>query len=389
MVYKKLKIQSNWILIFWGVLLVPLFFSTVGTNKALCQIPIQRQVNYCTVTKITCAIPSCIDTSDIIDLDRIKMMYDDLFACVEDVVSNYRLTTTTYYPQMPRWEYDYQYEIGKVVASNQGTYLYNHDGEELSFLPNEESDEEFVFPNDDFIEIFGFENGMFNITAGNAMQKLQENGFIVYEHEGFIVGITDRIEFAINLTDFITEMRFFSEGEGMGGERTLMRLHRVEHIQIDGDYIIPVKEIEVSYDTLPSRIPYEITREKSYLSYEVINGNGDVVVHVDNDPPAYGAAPQNNEQKSSIGQFEEIQQRKKELRVFPNPANKQICVSLPFYMDKEVDVTISNTVGQVVFSQHYKVGGQLDIDIHSLPAGSYVIRCTKDNKVVSKLFVKH
>jgi hypothetical protein len=348
---------------------------------------IQRQVNYCTITKTFFAIPSCIEEDLLTDLDRIKMMRDDLYACVEDVVSNYRLTTTTYYPQKPRWENDYQYEIGKVVASNQGTYLYDHDGKERSFLPNESTDEEFVFPNNGFIESFGFENMMFDITADKAMYKLSENGFQVYEHEGFVVGITNQFEFAINFTDFIIEMRFFSDGDGTDGERTLMSLHRVEHIQKDG-FILPFREIEVTYDTLPSMIPYEITREKSYLSYEVIDESEGVIVRMHNEKAAYGATLQNNKSQNSIGRFEEMQQRKKDLRVFPNPASEQLCVSLPFYMDKEVFITISNTVGQTLFSQHYNVGGQLDIDIHSLPAGSYVIRCTKGNYIVSKLFIK-
>lgn len=382
----KWKIYSNWVPTFVAILLIPLLFSAIGTNKAYSQ-DIQRQVNYCTITKTFCAIPACIEESQITDLDRIKMTYNDLYECVEDMISDYRLITTTYYPQMPRWENDYQYEIGKAVVFASGMFLYDHDGNEIISHENEELNENFIIPSE-MIDFFGLYNQTFDIDAEDAMQKLEEGGFAVYEHEGFVIGIADEFEFAINLTDFITEMRFFSD-TGTATDRILTRLHRVEHIMTDYGFIIPVKETEVTYDTLPSNIPYEITQEKSYLSYQVIDGNGDEIVSMEFTPPSYAATPQDNEQESNIGQFEEIQQRKIQMCIFPNPANNQLSVSLPFYMDKEVDITISNSVGQVVFSQHYQIGRKIDIDIRSLPAGVYVIRCSKDNKVVSKLFVKH
>ena len=91
----------------------------------------------------------------------------------------------------------------------------------------------------------------------------------------------------------------------------------------------------------------------------------------------------------NIGQFEEIQKRQTNITIYPNPANEQITVSLPFYMDKNVDIAIYNTLGVAVLSQHHAKGGEINIDIQSLQAGAYVIRCTKENKVVSKFFVKH
>ena len=88
--------------------------------------------------------------------------------------------------------------------------------------------------------------------------------------------------------------------------------------------------------------------------------------------------------ETGIQAFEKTQK----IKVYPNPAKEQVTLVLPSYMNKEGEVKILNTLGVAVLSQQYAQGGQITLDIQSLPSGFYVIRCTNDKNVVSSYFVK-
>ena len=81
-----------------------------------------------------------------------------------------------------------------------------------------------------------------------------------------------------------------------------------------------------------------------------------------------------------VKQFEEVQKRKTELKIFPNPAEEQITVELPFYINKDVDITLYNNLGMAVLSLHHSNGDYAEFDIRSLQAGFYVVRCVKNDK---------
>ena len=58
------------------------------------------------------------------------------------------------------------------------------------------------------------------------------------------------------------------------------------------------------------------------------------------------------------------------LNVYPNPTTNQLTISST---DKITTVTISNLLGQVVYSQQYN-SQQVHIDCSSLPKGMYLVR---------------
>jgi len=173
---------------------------------------------------------------------------------------------------------------------------------------------------------------------------------------------------------------------------TLKNLHRINYANTIDGVIIPIEETMIKYDILPSGIPYQITEVKSYLYYQVIHNDAEIAIWGE-DFPYYSdylhKSVQSSQKGGDIEQFEEIQKRQTELKVFPNPAQEQITVSLPFYMDKNADITLYNTLGVAVLSYHHVKGGEINIDIQSLPAGVYVVRCVRDYKVISTRFVKH
>jgi len=348
---------------------------------------VKRQVNYCTVKATFCAIPACVNRDSITDLDRVRMMYNDLVECTENVIGmNNHLTITTYYPQEQRYENDYQYKIGKSVVSVEGTFLYDHEGNELSH--SESDDDEIFILSDVYAETYGVFNSTY-WSAGKdaAIQNLLNAGFIeAYEDGEFVVGILENFEMAINFDEFTIEMRYFNDGDNV-----LRNLHRTSYAIVNG-YTIPIEETMVKYSVLPSGIPYQITEVKSYLYYQVIQDDEEIVFWGE-DFPYYSdylhKSIQPAKKGGDIEQFEEIQKRQTEIKVFPNPAEGQITVSLPFYMDKNVDITLYNTLGVAVLSKHHTKGEKIDIDINALPAGVYVVRCVKDYRVISTRFVKH
>jgi hypothetical protein len=375
-----------------SIFFIPLFFLMTGTKEGYSQV--LRQVNYCTVTQTYCAIPSCVGEDSITDLDRVRMMYNDLIECTENVIDKDRyLTVTTYFPQKQRYLNDYQYKVGKSVTSVEGTVLYDHEGEEI--IRNDNYDEQFIL-SDEYVEVYGIYNHVFSISKDEARDKLLTGGFQeVYEDEGFLVIIDENVEIAMNFDEFIIEIRFFDGQDAEAGK--LKNLHRTNYTNTDDGNIIPVEETMVKYDILPSGIPYEITEVKSYLFYQVIQENtviaswGEKQNSYDDYLYKYNDYLHKNIQNGKGGdvrQFEEIQKRKTEIQVYPNPAKEQITVVLPFYMNENIDITLYNSLGTAVLSQHHIKGEQIEFDISSLPAGFYIVRCVKNGRVVSTKFVK-
>jgi hypothetical protein len=157
-------------------------------------------------------------------------------------------------------------------------------------------------------------------------------------------------------------------------------LDRTNYTRNSDGYIIPVKNTRIHYSTLPSQIPYEITETQTYLFYQVINENNTITKMGDENIFEDCV-------KNSVVGISAIQQQRTDIGIYPNPSNERILVNLPSYASENADIKIFNTLGVVVFQQ-YTNGEEIDIDIHSLPAGIYVVRCIKNEKIISTRFVK-
>jgi hypothetical protein len=366
------------------IFLISLFFLMTGMEEAYSQV---RQVNYCTVTQTYCAIPSCIEEKTITDLDRVRMMYNDLLECTENIIdNNHYLTIITYFPQKQRHLNDYQYKVGKSVTSVKGTVLYDHEGKEI--IQSENYNKEFLLSNE-YAKIFGIYNHVFDVSKEEAIARLINAGFQkVYEHDRYLVIIDEDIEIAMNFDELIIETRFFDKKDDGVGK--LKNLHRTNYTKTNNGYIIPIEETMVKYDILPSEIPYEITEVKSYLFYQILQNN-DVITSWGEKQDSYSDYLHKNiqyDKNEDIKQFEEIQKRKTEIQIYPNPAEEQITVVLPFYMNENIDITLYNSIGTAVLSQHHAKGEQIELDIRSLPTGLYIVRCIKNGRVVSAKFIK-
>ena len=368
---------------FFSMLFVVLFFAVAGTQKAYCQV--QKQINQSTLTRTTYAIPSFINESELSALDWVYLEIDeDLEECKEYIIKGDTLTIVRYDPKLPRWERDYQYELGKSVTSVWGTALYYHDGTEYFRL--EEYSPEFILSPEE-IENYRDYTAMFDMDKATLISIYQTQGFQVREQDGFvIVAYEGMFELSINLDELIHEMRFFSEENNpfFGEENnTLEDLTRTEFTRTANGYVVPVKEIRIRYSELPSGIPYEITDTISYLFYQIIK-NGTTLAKTGNESMFEDCR---NSVADPTTQVKEIQQYTN-IKIYPNPAKEQITVDFSANGEGIMDVKIFNMLGVNVLSQQYNKGGQININVASLPAGVYVVRCVQNDKVTSTRLIK-
>ena len=253
-----------------------------------------------------------------------------------------------------------------------------------------EEDDYFEYPT----YLFGAED------ENQLIDWLKANMDTVYKQDGFIVWIEFDDVYAIHLDSLIYELREYIEGEDnpfFGEEgNNLWALRRTYFKNVEG-YIIPVKEIDRVYLEIEdiievededfdldflSGIIFEYMWVNSYPYYELLDEDDDNKSLVkDGDEELY------NDCMGYTG-IKEIQQTA-DIKIYPNPANGRVTLSFPSYMteDEGVNVEIFNILGKTVLS-HHASGNQIDMDIDSLPAGIYVVRCVKDDKVISKRFVK-
>ncbi|MDR0603387.1 MAG: T9SS type A sorting domain-containing protein [Bacteroidales bacterium] len=356
--------------------IVVLMSSMVGSAQ-------KRIVWYLTYTKTFYAIPSCVKQDEINDLDLVSMITEEpLIEQTQEFISDdNHLTVTVSYPQKPRYEYDYKYMKGRMVFSKEGTWVYDHHGNEIAFEPNKDKNSFLI--DESISRSYGIYNDIFEVDFHYAVEMLSKAGFKVYKsNDDYLTGINDMMEIVIDFKNFIYEIRFFEKEQ-------LKMIERTQYIKTkEKGAIIPYRETIITYNTLPSsNIPYQITKEKSYSFYEVRNARGEIIVKEGNAEVILKTSDK-QEKNIQLGQYEEIEKRKMEMKVYPNPAEEQITITLPFYMNDDVSIDIINIMGVSVLSEQHVKGNQVKLNIHSLIAGVYIIRCTQDNKSITARFIK-
>lgn len=78
------------------------------------------------------------------------------------------------------------------------------------------------------------------------------------------------------------------------------------------------------------------------------------------------------------------------LEVYPNPTNSELNVKIPNLKTRNVEVSISNNLGQEIFLKTLPVAnGSIQINLQDslFPSGSYVVSLRDKNTIASKLFI--
>ena len=258
---------------------------------------------------------------------------------------------------------------------------------------------------DDFCEendYFWFPTYLFEADESTLMNFLQEIADTVYKEDGFIVWREWGECYAIHLDSLIYEERWYDEDDNPFFEEAgnkLWYLLRIIFKEVDG-YIILDKEMFTYYSELEvddvegfdlsflSDVVCEFTMTYSYPYFELLDEDDDNKTLVKSgDEELYLDCI--DDDGGDDGGDEGIKEKQyTDINIYPNPANEQITISLPFGGEGNVDVKVFNMLGVNVLSQQQAKGDNLNIAIHSLPAGVYVVRCSNNDKVITKRFVK-
>ena len=132
-------------------IMLTLIMSTVVVST-YAQEPSQREVRCSTITKTYYSVTDNTIIDSIPDFDLVQMVFDDLYKIEEYIINENQLSIIYNYPQLPRYENDYQYEVGRYVANMYGSTLYDHDGNILDQELYTAMDSSFILSNEDMEE---------------------------------------------------------------------------------------------------------------------------------------------------------------------------------------------------------------------------------------------
>ena len=208
----------------------------------------------------------------------------------------------------------------------------------------------------------------------------------VVEQDSIVTGVMYEdeatIELKMNLNQLTFEQRIYIEDEDnpffdeVGNN--LWGIYTIYFKEIDGVFI-PEKEIEIGYGELESGIPYAYTDIALYVYYKIEDESDNTTIVETGDEELFNDC-------MGITSISELQATA-DMNIYPNPANERITLSLSSFTNENVNIEVFNMLGIKVFQQQGQ-GEQIDMDIHSLPAGVYIVRCTNMDKVITKRFVK-
>ncbi len=284
-------------------------------------------------------------------------------------------------------EYTFSYYVQVKATSAIPSHIDEKDltQEDKEELADEEDESDFCVEDDTDYDYWEMAS-IFDMDKSEIIDLFQSEGFQTTEQNDIITGIfnedEDSVNIIIDLNELTYEHYYFYPGDDnlfFNEEgNNLWGIRLINFVKTNGGYIIPVKDTEMSYDTLSSGIPYEVTEVWTFLYYEVKEDNNTIIKTGDE-------TLFNNCIESTF--ITETQAQNVEMNIYPNPAKEQITVSLSSFTNENVNIEVFNTVGSVVF-QGQAQGEQTELDIQFLPAGFYIIRCANEGKVVSKRFVK-
>jgi len=323
---------------------------------------VQREVEYQTSTFKCFKIPCDKDPDSLSQLDLVYLERKPPFLRkVKFDIQDYWLRITNSYPQLPRYERDYEFQMGKSVTDKWGTRLYYHNDSMYYNLENEIENEDYLLSAAE-IENYGFFNGLFGTPIAEIVDYCEDAGIPVYVWgEKLLIVQEDSLERTEIETDFeqlYFETRLYRNNVHILSDRT--------DYQLVNGYIIPAKSVRVHYSELLSETRYQITEVETYENYTVTGRNGDTLVDW----------TLQNEQEFAI-------------TVSPNPADTQIVVHFSPPLDDDANLKIKNVANNIVWERTIPAE-EIDyvIDITSLESGLYTVVCVHENDTAEAGFVK-
>ena len=287
-------------------------------------------------------------------------------------------------------EYKFSYYIERQITTSIPAHIDENSltEEDRDELENEEYTYSYCGDKDDNLWLWDI-GSLFGWDEGTRRIWLEE--FFGYENiveqDSIITGVINEGEFMVELTMNLNQLtfeqrRYIEDDDNpffdeVGNNLWSIYTHYFKRVN---GVIIPEKEIEIDYDELESGIPFAYTDISLYLYYKIEDESDNTTIAETGDEELF------NDCMGITTSITEIQANA-DMTVYPNPANERITISLSSFTNENVNIEVFNMLGTMVF-QHQGQGEQIDMDIQSLSAGVYIVRCTNMDKVITKRFVK-
>lgn len=336
----------------------------------------KRVVSYNTISEHYFSIPYIDGFKKLNDLDYNKMIAqnEEIFTELKIDDQNFPTITKKYLNGM-RYENDYENEVSISVTNIQETVLYDDQNQILYRKPNDPNDPFFRTLSDDEIRNFGDFTQMFMVSPSQLMQNLILQNFSVQyiPNRMVLIAINNEMELMIDYRQYIYEVRYFFQ-------RNFYFSKTYQYQKFQG-YIIPLMEVNIVQDSLSDQSPYIKTEIIKYKDYQILDENGEPIVSFINKDLVV-------EKNIVIKPYEPILQREIELKVFPNPTQSSFFIEFPFYMEEEIFLNISNSLGEIIFQKSYSQNEKVEIDLSAYPNGIYFIKCVCDGISKSTKIIK-
>lgn len=300
-------------------------------------------------------------------MDFTKMIAKTTNHINENVIDNDNMLTMTQYNlDLPEYEHHYQRRIAKSVNDNYGISFYGHDGDLLNYMSSEDLGGGFndFFVEQDVIEYYGTSTE-FDLDIETLKSLFDSIGYetTIDSNAYELYAINDSIELYVNYDLLMIETKYFTDDEPYYKE--------VKFYQEIDDYIIPIRFVNITYDILFSGIDFQRAEITDYTSYIVINENGDSLVSFISESELRSTNPD----EIQIHEYQIDEKKNMDVKVYPNPANNNITVEMPFSLSNNITLQIVNSFGKLVYTkENIESIDTLNIDISNFAIGIYIIR---------------
>lgn len=334
-----------------------------------------RQLYYETTLTKMYAVPKDTDINSLSSYDLTNIRSVTNTSNTDMMIDGNRdLTVILFNHQMPRFENDYEFEIGKVVTTKHEINMYNHQGDLLLNNTFSEVDEDFTI-HEDAIDSYGL---MPEISiSDDLIQTFISMGFTVSTNEdGVLSAINDSIELYYDTQKLIMEMRIF--------EKNQLQISDWKQYQKIENSIIPKVFVMTTYDTFTNGIRLQISEITNYNNYTIINSKGETIVSFEEK-----ATSTMSHKGAVINQYTETPKKESNIKIFPNPASNNINLEIPLFGSERVKVEIINSLGLTVLALNdVENDNTINIDVSNLKEGVYMIKCSSGKQFKTGRFIK-
>ncbi len=122
------------------------------------QTPLKQMNSTVHISKIFAVPPDINLEEELNSFDLSRMIWEERSFTTKMVINqDHKLTITTLYPQQPRYDRDYEFNIGMSISDENNAILYDHSGELLHSIEHDTSLSEFSI-HPDSVDFFAMVN---------------------------------------------------------------------------------------------------------------------------------------------------------------------------------------------------------------------------------------